>query len=84
MVPIKSDPIPEVHPAQDDYILTEIPSWVEQDAVVPAATGTNVNNVKEDWANEVQGEWNNVTSAAAAAGAPAPTATNWGANSEWN
>lgn len=86
MVPIKSEPIPpEVHPPQDDYIATELQPWTEQEPVVPATTGTTPYNANEDWANEVQGEWNNVTTAAAAtAGAPPPATTNWGVNSEWN
>lgn len=81
LVPIKAEV--EV-PPHDEWLATEPQNWPEQDAVVPpaAGAGTNVYNASEDWANEVQGEWNNVTAAAATA-APPPAPSNWGTNTDW-
>lgn len=77
IVPIK---VEVEAPPHDDWMATEPQNWPEQDAVVPppATTGAPaVYNTNEDWANEVQGEWNNVTPQ------PAPAQTNWGTNTEW-
>lgn len=66
-------------PPHDDWMATEPQNWTEQDVVVPPAGPANVYTANEDWANEVQGEWNTVNN-----NPTAPPATNWAGNSDWH